>query len=339
MLRLRTIRRVKGARRVVTEAGAFHFDESRGDTACVPEPVAEELVAEGRAYLPSPQELCAGKWIVRRRAGMGDVLCLSAALREVVKFGGAVEVIAHANYRTIFDGFPQGAGQFQHRPVLFDGWLERHPGRRGRPAAACLGDYWNLDLEDMRPYFALSEQERSLGRSYLAQLRGGSERVVALFQRAGWETRTYRHWRQVAKALADSGCTVLGFDGEVLPCCKQPFPMPLRALAGVIAACDLVVTGDSGPLHLAAAVGTPSVSVFCCTGAAGSVGRGYDTESLEPEGMECWPCWAASCRVGEVDVPGSCVEAVSPESVTQAALGRLKALSGHKESADAGLLR
>jgi ADP-heptose:LPS heptosyltransferase len=36
----------------------------------------------------------------------------------------------------------------------------------------------------------------------------------------------------------------------------------LLTLAGVLARLDLLVTGDTGPMHLAAAVGTPIVAVF-----------------------------------------------------------------------------
>ncbi len=39
----------------------------------------------------------------------------------------------------------------------------------------------------------------------------------------------------------------------------------LRQLAGLLAEVDLLMTNDSGPMHLAAAVGTPTISVFTCT--------------------------------------------------------------------------
>ena len=39
----------------------------------------------------------------------------------------------------------------------------------------------------------------------------------------------------------------------------------LRQLAACLHRCDLAVSNDTGPMHLAAAVGTPVVGVFTCT--------------------------------------------------------------------------
>lgn len=40
---------------------------------------------------------------------------------------------------------------------------------------------------------------------------------------------------------------------------------PLRVLASLLACCDVVVGGDSGPTHLAVAVGTPVVGLYGVT--------------------------------------------------------------------------
>jgi len=52
--------------------------------------------------------------------------------------------------------------------------------------------------------------------------------------------------------LAAAGVPTLRLDG----------PSDLVILAGILAQCRLLLTGDTGPMHLAAAVGTPIVAVF-----------------------------------------------------------------------------
>ena len=38
--------------------------------------------------------------------------------------------------------------------------------------------------------------------------------------------------------------------------------LPLRELAAVIAGCDVYLSNDAGPMHIAAAVGTPTIGIF-----------------------------------------------------------------------------
>jgi len=261
------------------------------------------------------------------------VLCLMPVVREVVRLGGHVEIVCHANYLPVFDGMDLGGKRGgRQQVVMFDGWLEHHPGRRAQCAAQCYADWWNLEIPDARPRLQLNDAERAWGREQTAQWRSGGMPVAAVFIKAGWDTRTYRGMPTVAHALAREGVSVVGFGDQVLPCCKKPAQYDVRQLATVVAACDLVVSGDSGPMHLAAAVGTPAVAVFCASSAAGSVGPGYDVKALEPEGMACWPCWSAGCRVGDVDVPGSCVRAVDSALVVKAVLERLRAPAPQTES-------
>jgi ADP-heptose:LPS heptosyltransferase len=89
----------------------------------------------------------------------------------------------------------------------------------------------------------------------------------------------------------------------------------LVELAALLSTCDLLLSGDTGTLHLAAALGLPSVSIFL--GAA----RAIDTapylagcSCLEPA-TDCYPC-------GE-NTPCShfdCHNSVTPDQVVDAAL-------------------
>jgi len=86
------------------------------------------------------------------------------------------------------------------------------------------------------------------------------------------------NWVQVALSLAHSGRSVV-FVGDktdaqsvaqIAPKMTGSFvdlsgKTTLRELASVLAACDLLVSGDSGPMHLAVAVGTPVVAIFGAT--------------------------------------------------------------------------
>lgn len=68
----------------------------------------------------------------------------------------------------------------------------------------------------------------------------------------------------------------------------------LRLLAAVLDSVDLLVTNDSGPMHLAAALGTPTVSIFTCTSPAraGAFGMGH---SILQTSVPCRASYVKQC--------------------------------------------
>ncbi len=91
----------------------------------------------------------------------------------------------------------------------------------------------------------------------------------------------------------------------------------LAQLAAGIASCDLLVTNDTGPLHLAAAVGTPTVSLWGAgdprvTGPLGSGNR-----VLRHPELACVPCTKNECPLA---VKNQCLTLITVEEV-EATLG------------------
>ena len=85
----------------------------------------------------------------------------------------------------------------------------------------------------------------------------------------------------------------------------------------------LLLTGDTGPMHLAAAVDLPVVALV---GATSPVRTGpYTTDAVVlREPLECSPCLAKKCRLGHALPP--CMDRIEVESVIQTILRRLDSL-------------
>jgi lipopolysaccharide heptosyltransferase II len=66
-------------------------------------------------------------------------------------------------------------------------------------------------------------------------------------------------------------------------------------LAGVLAACRLFVGGDSSGMHLSAAVGTPTVSIFGPSSAAAWAPRGEEHVVVQKD-LPCVPCDRKGCN-------------------------------------------
>ncbi len=135
---------------------------------------------------------------------------------------------------------------------------------------------------------------------------------VALHPATRWETKLWEveRWRTVAAALTAEGVGVVVTGGAAdaavaAALCEGLRPAPrslagrvaLKGLAAVFRSVDLVVTVDSGPMHIAAAVGTPVVALFGPTDPARTGPLGPGRVLRQP--LPCSPCLQRTCRIAE----------------------------------------
>jgi ADP-heptose:LPS heptosyltransferase len=98
------------------------------------------------------------------------------------------------------------------------------------------------------------------------------------------------------------------------PCLDLVGATSLPLLAAVTARLSLLVSNDTGTLHLAAGLGVPSVAVFLATAQPFDTGPYLEgCLCLEPD-LPCHPCsFGLACPHGH-----ACLEAISPDAVAQA---------------------
>jgi ADP-heptose:LPS heptosyltransferase len=92
----------------------------------------------------------------------------------------------------------------------------------------------------------------------------------------------------------------------------------LLQLGAVLERCAVLVSGDTGPLHLATAVGTKVIGLFGSVDPArtGPVGPGHQV--IQAEGVACVPCRSKTCTH---PVPLACMEQITAERVFDAVRG------------------
>lgn len=110
--------------------------------------------------------------------------------------------------------------------------------------------------------------------------------------------------------------TLVGMVGPEVACLVGK--ISIQKLIAVVAACDLVVSCDTGVAHIAGAVGTPAVTIFGPTDPArfwhGAQG-GLVVRSPNP----CnYPVLHDTCRKPGHPVPGVCMMTISKETVEEA---------------------
>lgn len=103
-------------------------------------------------------------------------------------------------------------------------------------------------------------------------------------------------------ATTCNGVPIVGHDGDVLD------------LAAAISQCAAVITNDSGPLHVAAALAVPSVSIFGPTDPGRTVIPGASVVLRRT--LACQPCYQRECPLQH----HRCMNEVSVEEVFDAAV-------------------
>ena len=156
---------------------------------------------------------------------------------------------------------------------------------------------------------ALTPPEATVA-SWRDRLGGASGPVVGLFpgSNAGARRWPLDRYREVAGALANRGArvVVLGGPGDLERTAQVAAAAPggvdaggqtdLQGLAALLSLCQVVVTNDTGPLHLAAAVGAPTVSVWGPSDPDEVAPGGTRHARITGPPLPCKPCLKNECR-------------------------------------------
>ncbi len=161
-------------------------------------------------------------------------------------------------------------------------------------------------------------------------------RWIALHPGARWLNKRWpaAHFAKLVRLLADrlpdTRFVLLGAAGEAALTAEVAAAAPERCLnlAGATSLWEMIewarrstalVTNDTGPMHVAAALGRPVIAIFGPTeprrtGPYGQIGH------VLTAGLPCSPCMSSHCHL---DKPIECLRAVSPERVATAVMAHL----------------
>jgi heptosyltransferase-2 len=102
----------------------------------------------------------------------------------------------------------------------------------------------------------------------------------------------------------------------------------LLGAAAVLKSSAAFIGNDSGLMHLAAALGRPTVGVFGSSNPDWTAPGGRQTLAVVPEGFSCRPCYLKKCNQ-----PEFCLDTVSADQVFAA----VSELAGHARTGEGGI--
>ena len=170
-----------------------------------------------------------------------------------------------------------------------------------------------IPVIDRRLHIRVPEEAARFAREYLQTAVPDARPIVAFATGGGWYTKRWGldRYSELGDRIVESfGAAILlpwgpgeRDDAERLRERMRnapliPPPSTLPQLAALLRECRAVVSNDSGPLHIAASVGTPVLGIYGPTNPRlqGPYGEGHRT--VRREGLDCLGCNLTRCPIG-----------------------------------------
>jgi lipopolysaccharide heptosyltransferase II len=169
-----------------------------------------------------------------------------------------------------------------------------------------------IHAEDLHLELAPGAEDREFALQLLSSRKSSARPLIALNPGASHEVNRWgtEHFAALADMLAqklDARVIIVGGPedamlAEEIAARAGSKPLLLAGKAGLLQLgalleqCDVLVSGDTGPLHLATAVGIPVVGLFGAADPArtGPVGDGHLV--IQAEKVPCVPCRSRTCK-------------------------------------------
>ena len=190
-----------------------------------------------------------------------------------------------------------------------------------------------VECEEINFNVPITAHERQQAGELLGEA-GENRKLVAINPQTKWPTKLWdnKKFALAADELAGRGCLVFftgaPADRPVVAEIQADMQNPslnlagrssLKTLAALYETADLVISTDTGPMHIAAAVNTPVVALFGPT-APWRTGPYGDCHQVLRTGVACSPCFKKNCPL-ETGEQKKCMNEISADQVVEAAAG------------------
>ncbi len=271
---------------------------------------------------------------------------LPSLWRRLRQLDHQIIVDLHANLRSrLLTAILPAAIKLRYRKRVLQRWAMVHGGARPSKAPHVVDQYLDclrplgIDAPRDRPHLYLSEADREFLDDFILNHRlRSSELLVGLHPGARWTGKRWSQERYVRlghrlREELKAQLMVFGGAGEdalaaLVAANIGSVAVPvtgfsLRQLMALISGCDLFITNDSGPMHMATALGVPVVAVFGPTHPMLGFWPLGEQDVFLTAGLSCSPC----SLHGERRCPRgnwSCLEEIRVQDVFTAVQGVLK---------------
>ena len=192
------------------------------------------------------------------------------------------------------------------------------------------------------PRFVVGKEDHEFARKFIVESGIDKSRIVAINPGGGWYTKRWprAHYARLSdniiKKLKADVLLLWGpgekeYTEEIQKLMTERAiripPTTLKQLAAILKRCTLLITNDSGPMHIAAACGVPVAAIFGPTNPNLQGPVGSESVVIQKKDLDCLGCNLTKCPIGN-----PCMEQLSVEEVSSGLEVLLERIQGSDNS-------
>jgi ADP-heptose:LPS heptosyltransferase len=256
---------------------------------------------------------------------LGDEVMALPSFEALARVGPRQRLVARVRHPELLQDNPH-VHAVNPLSVAASRWLVLRGERPGVARRRLLEERLGLSLEGLEPRLYLSDDE--LAEPVHPLLAPGAAPRVVVHPSASQPAKRWpdERWQALASELMRRGLRLVevGTGPARLPMIESlAGRTTVRELARALAQADVVVGDDSGPLHVALAVGTPVVGLFGATRPELLYAPGSELGAVTSTAgcRFCWSRWELAYPSGTCPLPRhECMEAIRVSEVVEAVL-------------------
>ncbi len=173
----------------------------------------------------------------------------------------------------------------------------------------------DIPIVDSNPYFPLNEQSRQFAAAWIQSQKFLYPTTVGINPSGGWYTKKWKSgsYSGLADRIYESNrSNIIYFWGpgeledvkKIQSGMKNPSVLipktSLKEMGALLRHCQYLVSNDSGPMHIAASLGVPTLGIFGPTNPLLQGPYGGKHLWVRHEALDCLGCNLTECPIGNV---------------------------------------
>lgn len=203
-------------------------------------------------------------------------------------------------------GFAYRGRKYAYNILATSGRGEEHSAEHNLEILKAIG----VPVISKRIQFYVSEKDDLFGRDFICKIHRQKEKIIGIIPSGGWQSKRCDavKWVEICRALSEKYNVIFLIlwgpgdekDAEFIKTELDTLAVlapktDLPEMTGLIKNCHLIIANDSGPMHISAALGIPTLGIFGPTNPKAHGPYSLNSDYIIKEDLFCIICNKLTC--------------------------------------------